>query len=131
MTTTIAERELATAIGREIDREGSPIGRDPRSMSHDELRALGHEAMSAQAAIRARCLDCCAGSSAEVRMCMAVRCPSWPFRMGKSPWRAPPSEAQRAAGEALAARMRSGAKIDVLDEDFSQEPTRLASEATA
>jgi hypothetical protein len=64
--------------------DGTTEGRDPRTLPEAELRALGHEPMSAQAAIRAHCLDCCAGSPDEVRKCTAVRCPSWPFRMGRS-----------------------------------------------
>ena len=40
------------------------IGRDPREMSPDELRAMGHKTMSPVAAIRLKCLDC-AGSSDE------------------------------------------------------------------
>jgi hypothetical protein len=82
--------------------------RDPRQMSHADLQALGHQPMSAQAALRAHCLDCCAGSAHEVSLCAATRCPSWPFRLGSSPWKAPRqlSEAQREAlrerGQALA-----------------------------
>jgi hypothetical protein len=41
--------------------------------------------------------DCCAGSAQEVAKCMAQRCPSRPFRMGKNPWRKPPSNEQREA----------------------------------
>jgi hypothetical protein len=71
------------------------IGVDPREMTADELGALGHVAMSPLRALRARCLDCCAGSASEVRRCTAVRCVSWPFRMGTSPWRKPISETER------------------------------------
>src|SRR5215469_742304 len=73
------------------------IGRDPREMMREELEAIGHEPMSPMEAIRAKCLDCCAGSAYEVRCCVAMACPSWPFRTGKNPWRAPASEAQRKA----------------------------------
>ena len=39
--------------------EGSEwfVGRDPREMARAELEAMGHEAMSATEAIRAKCLD--------------------------------------------------------------------------
>lgn len=74
-------------LGKELSDEGLPIGRDPRRMSHADLTALGHKPMSAQDALRARCIDCCAGSVTEVRLCVSVSCPSWPFRMGKSPWK--------------------------------------------
>lgn len=34
-------------------------------------------------AIRLKCLDCCAGNSAEVRKCPSEHCPLWRYRMGK------------------------------------------------
>jgi hypothetical protein len=97
--------------GLEEGDDGERIGRDPRRMTHAELRALGHEPMSPLAALRARCLDCAGGSSSEVRKCTAVECPAWPFRMSASPWRAPASEAQREAGRRLAARRARKSKI--------------------
>ena len=36
-------------------------------------------------AIRARCLDCCGYSAAEVKLCTAVNCPLYPYRMGHRP----------------------------------------------
>lgn len=33
-------------------------------------------------AIRDKCIDCCAGSQAEVRKCPVATCPLWRFRMG-------------------------------------------------
>jgi hypothetical protein len=74
---------------------GHPVGRDPRTMATDELLQLGHKPMSPMRAIRLRCLDCCAQQPDEVRKCTAVRCPSWPFRMSKNPWRTEPTDAQR------------------------------------
>ncbi|MCD8215263.1 MAG: hypothetical protein LUC97_06465 [Clostridiales bacterium] len=38
-------------------------------------------------AIRAKCLDCCCGSSNEVKLCPAEDCPLHPFRFGKNPYR--------------------------------------------
>jgi hypothetical protein len=73
-------------------------------MNQDDLRALGHEPMSPLAALRARCLDCCAASAHEVKLCAAKRCPAWPFRLGENPWRTI-SEGRREAGRRLAARM--------------------------
>jgi hypothetical protein len=78
------------AIGLEteiIDGVPVQVGRDPRTMTQGELQALGHKSMSILQAVRARCLDCCSGSSAEVRRCVSVNCPSWPFRMAFNPWR--------------------------------------------
>lgn len=65
---------------------GELIGRNPKDMSPEILR----EKFSAQnplKALRARCLDCCCGDASEVRKCAASGCPSWPFRMGKNPFR--------------------------------------------
>lgn len=36
-------------------------------------------------AIRAYCLECSAGSVAEVRNCLITSCSLWPYRMGKRP----------------------------------------------
>lgn len=38
-------------------------------------------------AIRAKCLDCCCGSSNEVKQCTVVKCPLYPFRFGTNPYR--------------------------------------------
>jgi hypothetical protein len=74
-----------------------PVGRDPRRIIPDELKEMGHEPMSPLQAIRAHCLDCCVYQEKEVAFCTAVKCPSWPFRMGTDPWRKPASEARREA----------------------------------
>lgn len=72
----------------EIDEvEGQKVGRDPRKMTMDEIKACGHEPMPVLAAIRSKCLDCCANQLSEVRRCVSVSCPLWPFRMNKNPWR--------------------------------------------
>lgn len=39
-------------------------------------------------AIRANCLDCCAGQRAEVRRCHITDCSLHPFRLGHNPRRA-------------------------------------------
>ena len=36
-------------------------------------------------AIRAKCVDCCCGNTAEVRRCPAKKCALHPYRMGKRP----------------------------------------------
>lgn len=41
------------------------------------------ERISRSKAIRLKCLDCCAGQSAEVRKCDLTKCPLWRYRMGK------------------------------------------------
>jgi hypothetical protein len=106
----------ARAAGYEADAsEAYFVGRDPRRMTTAELEAMGHQRRSPTEAIRAKCLDCCAGSANEVRGCVAVTCPSWPFRMGASPWKVPRQlteeqrEAMRERGRILAHRTQSGA----------------------
>ena len=39
--------------------------------------------MSRAKAIRKKCLDCCCGQQVEVRLCTAVECPLFPYRMGR------------------------------------------------
>ena len=39
-------------------------------------------------AIRLKCLDCCCGSSNEVKLCTVAGCPLYPFREGRNPYRA-------------------------------------------
>lgn len=36
-------------------------------------------------AMRAYCLDCCCGSSNEVRLCPSTKCSLFPYRFGKRP----------------------------------------------
>jgi hypothetical protein len=91
--------------GLELGDDGNAVGRDPRGMTVHELRQLGHLPMTAQEALRSRCLDCCAGSAHEVRSCVAVACPAWPFRLGKSPWRIPLSDAEKARRRNLLAQV--------------------------
>jgi len=35
--------------------------------------------------IRAKCIDCCCGQIYEVKRCVCVECPLYPFRMGHNP----------------------------------------------
>lgn len=85
--------------GLEFSPEGQAIGTDPREMLPSDLEKLGHVRKPVLQAIRERCVDCCAGSTQEVRYCVAVACAAWPFRMGTDPWRAKKqlTEEQRAA----------------------------------
>jgi hypothetical protein len=85
----------------------SPAGRDPREMTQDELREAGHEPKSPLQALRAHCLDCCVYQEKEVALCTAVKCPSWPFRMGTDPWRKPASQARREAARQGMARINA------------------------
>jgi hypothetical protein len=99
----LREAQAARELGSEVGADGHRVGRDPRKMTRDELRLLGHEPKSPVEALRARCLGCCVGSADEVRKCMALACPSWPFRMGINPWRTV-SEGRRESGRRLAAK---------------------------
>lgn len=108
----LSKADAIKAAGSEMEGQ-YPIGRDPRQMTQDELRAMGQEPMSATAAIRAHCLDCCAGSAYEVRCCMALRCPSWPWRMGTNPWRREMSEEQRESRRQIALRSGLGTRRQV------------------
>lgn len=47
-----------------------------------------NKTVSPQKAIRQFCLDCCGGSSSEVKSCTAAKCALYPFRFGKNPFRA-------------------------------------------
>ncbi len=40
---------------------------------------------SPRKAIRAFCLECCGGSSNEVKLCVSKNCALYPFRFGKNP----------------------------------------------
>ena len=85
----------------EVAGVGRDCGKDPRTLSQETIRKLGHRPMSPLRALRLRCVDCCSGSMNEVRLCAAIACPSWPFRMGFNPWRER-KELTRAQREAMA-----------------------------
>ena len=67
-------------------RGGRLVGRDPRQVSRAEFTAAGIEPASPLDALRSRCLDCTGDAPDEVRLCAAVACLAWPFRMGVNPW---------------------------------------------
>jgi len=64
---------------------GELVGNDPRKVTPEKL-AANTACFSPIKAIRARCLDCCCGQTAEVRKCVATDCALWPFRMGVNPF---------------------------------------------
>lgn len=78
---------MTTPLHRELRSDGEQQGRDPRTLTPGELGSMGLTRESRGDAIRAKCLDCCAGNSAEIRRCAAKDCSLWPFRMGTDPWR--------------------------------------------
>lgn len=73
-------------IGTE-KQNGLDVGRDPRKMKPEELEKMGHKNSSLGKIIRLHCLECAGGSKDEVRLCTAVSCHLWPFRMSKNPFR--------------------------------------------
>lgn len=77
-------------------RPALPPGR-AETPSHGAISGeAGHaRALSPGKAMRAKCLDCCAGLPGEVRLCSATGCPLWPYRMGRNP-----NRARRAGGDA-------------------------------
>jgi hypothetical protein len=103
-----AERDAARAILLEpspYEADGGElIGRDPRKISAEDFARAGLEGHPVLAVLRAKCVECCGGQESEVRKCVAVACPNWPYRMGANPFRAPReiTEEQR---EQLVARM--------------------------
>ena len=111
--------------------DGFDVGRDPRTLSADELEQLGHARVSPLRALSIKCLDCCNGSAREVRLCTAVDCPSWPFRMGRNPWRPPMSAEVRTQRAATTTRNRASgftapdktqAEIDALPPEWERVP---------
>jgi hypothetical protein len=110
-------------VGMEVGSDGHLIGRDPREMTLEELRALGHDPMPVLDIIRARCVDCAGGSPGEVRKCMALSCVSWPYRMGTNPGRAPRSQAQREQARTLAKARRKSEKAPSLGGSSDGSPS--------
>jgi hypothetical protein len=59
-------------------------GRNPHEVTLEEYREVGFEPLSSTKAIRQECMDCNSTFN-EVRLCPAVDCPLWPWRMGTRP----------------------------------------------
>lgn len=83
MPKTPTDNQLLEPSCYEAD-DGNLIGRDPRKIAaedwpHDLPLLVGLKA------IRAKCLDCAADNTAEVRKCTATTCPLWPLRTGAVP----------------------------------------------
>jgi hypothetical protein len=88
---------------------GEPIGRDPRKIPSGDFAKAGLEGHPLLAVIRAKCLDCCVQQESEVRKCVLITCPNWPYRMGANPFRAARelTEEQRERSAANLARARA------------------------
>lgn len=60
-------------------------------------------------AIREKCLDCCCGSSLEVKNCTCTNCHLHPYRFGKNPFRQK-REMTEEEKDALRERMKEARK---------------------
>jgi hypothetical protein len=80
--THIEARHILLKRSPYAEDEGELIGRDPRTIPLADWRSAGMEPVGVMQAVRAKCLDCCGDQPGEVRKCVAVTCPIWPFRMG-------------------------------------------------
>lgn len=69
-----------------IRENNETFGADPRSLTLDSLRRIGHEKRPIMKVIRAHCIACCGGEPGEVRKCTSLDCDLWPYRMGKNPF---------------------------------------------
>ena len=67
-------------------------------------------------AIREKCLDCCCGSMTEVKDCPCKRCPIYPFRLGKNPFRQK-REMTEEQKKALVDRLSEGRKNSTNSEE--------------
>lgn len=65
--------------------------------------------------IREKCLDCCCGSIKEVKLCTAERCPLWPWRTGKNPYRKKVERTEEEL-EAMRERMKAVRKATVANQ---------------
>ena len=106
---------------------GERIGRDPRKVSSGDWERAGIEGQPLLRVIRAKCLDCVGEQEVEVRKCVAVACPNWPYRMGENPFRAARemTDEQRAAlGERLARSRaaRESSALKISSENSSDAP---------
>lgn len=72
-------------------------------------------------AIREKCLDCCCGSTLEVKECTVETCPIYPFRLGKNPFRQK-REMSEEQKQAVRDRLREARKNNAdSEEDYEDE----------
>lgn len=55
------------------------------SVYNETIAKEVNKTLTPMKAIRAKCLDCCCGSSKEVELCPALNCSLYPYRFGKNP----------------------------------------------
>jgi len=80
------------------------------------------KATSPLRAIRLFCLWCCKESQQEVRLCPAVECVLWPFRMGRNPYRKQKtlSEEQKQALADARERFNLSKSLQIAEENESE-----------
>ena len=71
-------------------------------------------------AIRAKCLDCCCGNSAEVKLCPSTDCALHPFRLGKNPYRAARKMSEEEKAKCIE-RLSKGRKAAVLQQENTED----------
>jgi len=81
----MADKNKYLKVSPYTDDGGNLIGKLPSEIPVEDIRDLGHPE-KVMKVIRAKCVDCCGGSEAEVRKCVQFDCPLWPMRMGKNPF---------------------------------------------
>src|SRR5262245_43989997 len=81
----MGQRDLLEISPFQAD-EGELVGKHPGDVPPDFL-SLKFRAQNPLKAIREKCLDCCCGNASEVRKCVAIDCPLWPYRMSTNPFR--------------------------------------------
>lgn len=89
---------------------GELVGRDPRQIERREFDEAGLFAAPILDVIRAKCLDCCVEQPDEVRKCVAILCPNWPYRMGANPFRSLNLTDEDRAARSERAKALTGAK---------------------
>ena len=99
---------LLEISGDKID-GGELVGRRPFDVP-SEFLSVNFRAQTPTKAIRAKCLDCCCGTAAEVRKCVSTDCALWPLRLGQNPFRkrSTLSESERLTRAAQLRRVSAG-----------------------
>ena len=81
---TLTQHRARVSKGTKVAEIGlRPAGADRDSQKRKELKEIAK--LTPIKAIRQKCLDCCCGQLAEVRMCTCTTCALYGYRMGHRP----------------------------------------------
>ncbi len=107
----------------QINPDGSTEAANPDTLTAEQLVALGHRKRPLTNAIREKCIDCCAGQTAEVRRCTTIKCALWPYRMATDPF-----AIRRGPGKAFSCKnsRQIGRKISAEPVAPRDEPSKKA-----